>query len=107
MTTTFPSEQPRSELDLFLGTGAWSEVTTDREGQRCVEQQQPGQEAWQASTLRAYFSDGGALVAMKVTDPAGEVTEMPAAVIAMMAAKVQEAAAALTHGTQRRSTRSR
>lgn len=99
MTTSRSELRLRHELDLFLGTGQWAEGDSDREGQRCATQihPPPGQ------TLRAYFSAGGGLVAMAVTQIDGSTVEVPAAVLVELVAKMQ-ASPAPTPGAPKRFT---
>lgn len=100
--TTSPSDlsAPRSELELFTLTGAWTEVESDREGRRCVTQEQQG------LTLLAYFNDG-ALAEMAAKDrKTGEVVELAAEVVTKLAAMAQQSDPP-TRGTPRRSTRLR
>lgn len=105
MTTTSRSDDPAvpsSELELFTLTGQWTEVDSDREGRRCVTQDQQG------VTLRAYFN-AGALAEMAACLPSGEVVELEAAVVARLAEGARRAAGEdpPTPGTRRRSTRLR
>lgn len=97
---TSPSDL--AEWDLFLGTGEWHEEVTisDRAGLRCLCLTKA-----KDATPRAYFGDGGQLVAMAVCLPDGEVIEVPADKVAQMARQVLESATEdqTTHGPRRRS----
>lgn len=86
------SSAPRSMFDLWIGSGMWSEVASDRKGLRCAEQLAK----IEGATLRAYFDDGGKLEVMMLEQPTGERTEMPAEqVLALTAMARRELAAEL------------
>lgn len=86
-------------FDLWIGSGMWSEVASDRKGLRCAEQKIAG------ATLWAYFDDGGKLAVMMLEQATGERTEMPAEqVLALTAMARRELAPKLTHGPASRFT---
>lgn len=97
--TTSPSDlaAPRNDLDLFLGTKAWAEVDSDREGLRCAKQET-------ATTLLAYFDAGGSLKAM-ATQVGTEWIELPAAAVLKLAETMRHTAP--TPGAPKSSTRRR
>ena len=89
---------PRNDLDLFLGTKAWAEVDSDREGLRCAKQET-------ATTLLAYFDAGGSLKAM-ATQVGTEWIELQAAVVLTLAETMRRHAAP-TPGAPKSFTRRR
>lgn len=74
-------------FDLWIGSGMWSEVASDRKGLRCAQQLAK----IEGTTLRAYFDDGGKLVAMTLEQPDGERTEMTAAQVMPLVAVMRRA----------------
>lgn len=90
-------------FDLWIGSGMWSEVASDRKGLRCAEQLAK----IEGATLRAYFDDGGKLVAMTL-EQHGERSEMSAEqVLALTAIARRELAAELVGQTFTRGPASR
>lgn len=98
---------PSTERDLFVGTGQWREVESDREGRRCAIQEQ--QTITGRLELRAYFSaQDGRLCELFVVTSDGQRLQYDPTVVAALAAQAAQAAAESsatdTHGRARRFT---
>lgn len=74
-------------FDLWIGSGQWSEVASDRKGLRCAQQLAK----IEGATLRAYFDDGGKLVVMTLEQPDGGRTEMTAEQVMPLVAVIRRA----------------